>query len=46
MIPDAPKNGGLATAYPARSAFFAHRYCRKLTKTCAAQELGHIGLLS
>jgi hypothetical protein len=27
--------------YPRRGPYFAHRYCRLLTKTCAAQELGH-----
>ncbi len=25
-----------------RPKFYAHRYCRLLTKTCAAQEIGHI----
>jgi hypothetical protein len=29
-------------AYPQnRPPYFAHRYCRLLTKTCAAQEIGH-----
>ncbi len=27
--------------YPTRNRYFAHRYCRLLTKTCAAQEIGH-----
>ena len=31
-----------ADAYPQRSSHFAHRYTRLLTKTCAAQEIGHI----
>lgn len=26
--------------YPERHKYFAHRYCRLLTKTCAAQEIG------
>ena len=28
--------------YPKRQAYYAHRYCRLLTKTCAAQDIGHI----
>ena len=30
------------TTYPKRPKFYAHRVCRYLTKTCAAQEIGHI----
>jgi hypothetical protein len=30
------------SSYPTRPRYFAHRYCRLLTKTCACQELGHI----
>ena len=33
------------TAYPQRPPFFAHRYCRLLTKTCAAQDIGHIAFV-
>lgn len=29
--------------YPKRTNHFAHRYCRLLIKTCAAQDIGHIG---
>jgi hypothetical protein len=32
-------------SYPKRKAYFAHRYCRLLTKTCAAQEIGHIAFV-
>ena len=28
--------------YPTRERFFAHRFCRLLAKTCAAQELGSL----
>ena len=31
--------------YPKREAFFAHRYCRLLVKTCAAQEIGPLATL-
>ncbi|MEI8373692.1 MAG: hypothetical protein WCJ35_12765 [Planctomycetota bacterium] len=31
--------------YPQGRKFFAHRYCRLLAKTCAAQEIGHIAAL-
>ncbi len=31
--------------YPKRQAYFAHRYCRLLTKTCAAQEIGHVAFV-
>jgi chromosome segregation ATPase len=31
--------------YPKRQAYFAHRYCRLLTKTCAAQEIGPIAFV-
>lgn len=31
-----------SSTYPSREAYFAHRYCRLLTKTCAAQEIGHV----
>ena len=34
-----------APSYPVRKAFFAHRYCRLLTKTCAAQEIGHVAFV-
>jgi hypothetical protein len=34
------------SAYPKdRPKFFAHRYCRLLTKTCAAQDIGHIAFV-
>ena len=31
-----------SSEYPQGRKFFAHRYIRLLTKTCAAQEIGHI----
>ncbi len=31
--------------YPQRSSHFAHRYTRLLTKTCAAQEIGHVAFV-
>lgn len=31
-----------AATYPKRHAYFAHRYCRLLAKTCAANEIGHV----
>lgn len=34
-----------APTYPPREPFFAHRYCRLLTKTCAAQEIGHVAFV-
>jgi hypothetical protein len=40
---------GVVTAesatYPQRPSYFAHRYCRLLTKTCAAQDIGHIAFV-
>ena len=33
---------GESQIYPNRQAYFAHRYCRLLTKSCAAQEIGHV----
>jgi hypothetical protein len=39
-------NGGTRqTRYPQREPFFAHRYCRLLTKTCAAQDIGQTAAL-
>jgi hypothetical protein len=35
----------LVERYPDRKTYFAHRYCRLLTKTCAAQEIGHIAFV-
>jgi hypothetical protein len=34
-----------AARYPKRPACFAYKYCRLLTKTCAAQDIGHIGFV-
>ena len=34
-----------SVVYPQRQPFFAHRYCRLLTKTCAAQDIGHIAFV-
>ena len=31
--------------YPKRPSHFAHRFCRLLTKTCVANELGTVGPL-
>lgn len=33
------------STYPKRAAYFAHRYCRLLTKTCAAQEVGPVAFV-
>jgi len=32
-------------AYPTRPRYFAHRYCRLLTKSCAAQDIGPMGFV-
>ena len=34
--------GSPSQPYPKRQPYFAHRYCRLLTKTCSAQEIGHV----
>ena len=34
-----------ADTYPPRPSHFAHRYTRLLTKTCAAQEIGHVAFV-
>lgn len=36
---------GMSSQYPDRQRYFAHRYCRLLTKTCAAQEIGHVAFV-
>lgn len=33
------------SGYPSRPSHFAHRHCRLLTKTCAAQEIGHVAFV-
>lgn len=50
MSPDlhsasAPLRGVATADYPQRAPYFAHRYCRLLTKTCAAQDIGHIAFV-
>ncbi len=36
---------GPSPAYPRRPPYFAHRYVRMLTKTCAANEIGHVAFV-
>jgi hypothetical protein len=35
----------VTTVYPKRPAYFAHRFCRILTKSCAAQDIGQDGAI-
>jgi len=41
MLTDSPPSS--TPTYPRRDQHFAHRYCRLLTKTCAAQDIGPDG---
>jgi hypothetical protein len=40
-----PASQAIPATYPSRHPYFAHRYCRLLTKTCAAQDIGHVAFV-